>query len=131
VPKILENLHPINITSDKSEPVFPAPVDELWFKESDTEEEKECVKKAHATDLAFILSRQDSDTKSFWTVFNQNTSSKEMAQTTVGYLPIILAPAHRFETLNAVVRRCLHISKQFGQQYTVLTVDQALYCKKG
>jgi len=72
VPKILEDLHPINITSGKSEPVFPAPVDELWFKESDSEEEKECVKKAHATDLAFILSRQDSDTKSSWTVFNQN-----------------------------------------------------------
>jgi len=87
------------------------------------------VKNAHATDLAFILSRQDSDMKSSWTVFNQNISSKEMEQTTVGYLPIALAPVHHFEMLNTVVRRCLHISKQFGQLYTVLTVDQALYCK--
>ena len=59
---VLEDLHPINITSGKSEPVFPAPVNEVWFKEPDIEEEKECVKKAQATDLAFFMSRQDSDT---------------------------------------------------------------------
>ena len=74
VPNVLEDLHPINITSGKSEPVFAAPVDEVWFKEPDIKEEKECVKKAQATDLALFMSCQDSDTKPSWTVFNQNIS---------------------------------------------------------
>jgi len=54
-------------------------------KEPDIEEEKECVKKAQATDLAFFMSRQDSDTKPSWTVFNQNISSSEAEQTTYEY----------------------------------------------
>jgi len=44
-------------------------------------------------------------------------------------LPIILAPAHELDTLNTVVKRCLTISAHFGQEHTVLTVDQALYCR--
>ena len=54
-------------------------------------------------------------------------SSEEREQTAVGYLPIILAPAHEFDTLNTVVKRCMAISSRFGQEHTVITVDQALY----
>jgi hypothetical protein len=44
-------------------------------------------------------------------------------------LLIILAPAHEMDTLNTVVKKCIAISSHFGQEHTVLTVDQALYCK--
>ena len=42
-------------------------------------------------------------------------------------MPIILAPAHEFDTLNTVVKRCMAISSRFGQEHTVITVGQALY----
>jgi hypothetical protein len=51
------------------------------------------------------------------------------SQTSIGYLPILIAPAHEFDTLNTVVKRCLAISARFGQEHTVITVGQALYCK--
>ena len=44
-------------------------------------------------------------------------------------MPIIQAPAHDMDTLNTVVRRCMYVTSKLGQQYTVLTVDQALYYK--
>ena len=78
--------------------------------------------------MAFFLQRQDSG-KGSWTVFNQSLSSDEPEQTAAGYLPMILAPAHEYDTLNTVVRRCMSISAQCGQEHTVITVDQALYCK--
>ena len=36
-------------------------------------------------------------------------------------------PAHDFDTLNTVVKRCMAISSRFGQEHIVITVDQALY----
>ena len=72
--------------------------------------------------------RQDASSKLFWTVFNLSISTEDTEQTTVGYLPIILAPAHELDTLNTVVRKCMAISSHFGQQHTVITVDQALFC---
>jgi hypothetical protein len=49
----------------------------------------------------------------------------------VGYLPITLAPAHVYNILNTVIRRFLTISASHGQEYTVNTVDQALYPRLG
>lgn len=62
-------------------------------------------------------------------MFHQSISSNDPEQTSVGYLPIILAPAHELDTLNTVVKRCMSISSHFGQKYTVITLDQALYCR--
>ncbi len=56
-------------------------------------------------------------------------STESTAITTVGYMPIIQAPAHELDTLNTIVRRCMYISSQLEQEYTVLTVDQASYFK--
>jgi hypothetical protein len=44
-------------------------------------------------------------------------------------MPIIQAPVHEMDTLNTVVKKCMHVATVLGQQYTVITVDQALYCK--
>ena len=37
-------------------------------------------------------------------------------------MPIIQAPAHEIDTLNTIVKRCMYISEQLGQTYTVSTV---------
>ncbi|XP_063763531.1 uncharacterized protein LOC134880508 [Eleginops maclovinus] len=127
VPDVLENLHHVNVHSATSKPVFTSHVNKTWFTRP--KGDSECVKQAQATDMAFFLRRQDSEPKPSWTVFNQSVSSKEPEQTAVGYLPIVLAPAHEYDTLNTVVKRCMAISSHFGQEHTVITVDQALYCK--
>ena len=102
-----------------------SPVDEACF--SKAEENNAYARQAKSTDLAFFLRRQDPEIEPSWTVFNQSLSSEEREQTAVGYLPIILAPVHEFDTLNTVVKICMAISSRFGQEHIVITVDQALY----
>ncbi|KAJ8874113.1 hypothetical protein PR048_024954 [Dryococelus australis] len=92
-----------------------------WFNEEDND----CSKQAEATDLAFFLSHQDSDKRPSWAVFNQS-SSVNPEQTAAGYLPVILAPAHELDTINTVVNKCMSISSHFGQEHTVITLDEAL-----
>ena len=89
----------------------------------------DCVRQSNATDMAFILRRQSSDVKERWTAFNQLVSSQNPEQISVGYLPIILSPAHEMGTLNTVVRRCLVTAEHFQQEHVAITVDQALFCK--
>ena len=62
-------------------------------------------------------------------MFNQKLTTRMRSQTCIGYLPILIAPAHEFDTLNTVAKRCLAISARFGQEHIVINVDQALYCK--
>ena len=49
--------------------------------------------------------------------------------TNVGYLPMILAPAHEIDTLHTVVVYCEYINGYLGFENIVLTVDEALFCK--
>ena len=67
--------------------------------------------------------------KQGWTHYNQERSDTDPPQTTVGYLPLILAPAHELDTLNTVIQRCKFVAELLGQIYVVLTVYEALYCK--
>ena len=100
-----------------------SPVDEACF--SKAEEDNEYARQAKATDLAFFLRHQDPEIKPSWTVFYQSLSSEEREQTAVGYLPIILAPAHEFDTFQE------HRSEEMHDNILTLwaghTVDQALY----
>ena len=105
MPTVLEKLHHVSISPGRDKPVFTSPVDEACF--SKAEEDNEYARQTKATDLAFFLRRQDPEIKPSWTVFNQSLSSEEREQTAVGYLPIIIAPAHEFDTLNTVVKRCM------------------------
>ena len=79
--------------------------------------------------------RSEGVIRSGWTEFNQSLSLGEVGDkfghevTMVGYMPIIQAPAHEMDTLNTVVKKCMHVATVLGQQYTIITVDQALYCK--
>ena len=84
------------------------------------------AKKAKAKDLAFVMTRQNETPKCTWTSFNKKHSTIHTEKTTTGYLPIIQAPANDLDTLNAVVRRILHIAQSLGQKFLVLTVDEGL-----
>ena len=64
-----------------------------------------------------------------WTEFNQQNNPNCFSEITIGHMPMILNPAHEYDTLNLVVRRCMTIASHFEQEHTVLTVDQQLFCK--
>ena len=59
--------------------------------------------------------------------FNRVQSTPSPELTSIGYLPIVQAPAHELDTLHTVVLRCKQVARQLGQHYVVITVDQALY----
>lgn len=48
---------------------------------------------------------------------------------TVASTPILLAKADDPDKIYTVLSRCKYISESMGQQYMVVTFDQALYCK--
>ena len=125
IPEILEKLSPVDIKEGTSHLEFALPVNPTLFKSFGDES----TKAANATDLAVLLARQELDDKPGWTVFNQKHSSTNPEVTSVGYMPIILAPAHELNTLNTVVTQCMAISAHFNQEYTVITVGQALHPK--
>lgn len=75
------------------------------------------------------MSRQDQLIKPGWSEFNQKHSDSDPVQTVIGYMPIILAPAHETDTLNTVVERCKYVAESLGQKHVVLTADEALYCR--
>ena len=127
VPEILQNVASVSICEGKTKPVFRKPVSMDLFESN--KEQSEVQRISEATDHAFFVHRQERALKPGWTSFNQNYSTTDPTETSIGHMPIILAPAHEFDTLNTVIRRCMYVSEHFGQAYTVITVDQALYCK--
>jgi len=49
-------------------------------------------------DTTFFLESQNEDPKSSWTSFNERNSKTDPEVSTVGYMPIILAPAYDVNT---------------------------------
>ena len=82
---------------------------------------------ATAKDMAFLLKRRSENPKRGWSMYNQNISDCSMEVTTVGYMPVVLSPAHEYQTFNTVVKHCKYISEKLGQKYVVITVDEQLY----
>ena len=68
-------------------------------------------------DTAFFLKRQKEDPKSGWTSLNEKHSKADPEVSTVGYMPIILAPAHDVNTLNSVVQRIVQVVESFNQKH--------------
>ena len=91
------------------------------------------VSKDHESkDFACILSRLqqvDDQHVPAWTGFNQIMSAGSKPLTTVAVMPILPAPAHEMDTIMTVLLRCKQISNKLGQPSTVVTFDEALYCK--
>ena len=100
---------------------------EEWFQQ--TEQSTGILEASSACDITFLLSRQEVDEqRPSWTSFNQShCKSPDPPRTTVGYMPIILAPAHQLSTRNTLVLRALHVARSLGDNYAVETVDQTIY----
>lgn len=127
VPEIMEAILPAAISEGKTEPRSTDKTKSEWFSET---LENPSLNLSMEKDMAFFISRQgDSESRVGWTHFNQTLTDENQEITSVGYMPIIQAPAHDLDTLNTVVRRCKHVASALGQQYIVLTVDEALFGK--
>ena len=101
VPEKMNAILPAYIREGTAEPYFKEDVKEEWFKQPI--EDCPSALKAEATDMTFFHKRQNKDTNSGWTSFNEKHSETDSEVSTVGYMPIILAPAHDVDTLNTVV----------------------------
>ena len=127
VPEIMNEVFPADIVEGRAEPVSLTDVERDWY--STSTESTPSVLKGMASDMAFHVTRQEEGNQTGWTNFNQMNSVVAPEMTSVGYMPIIQAPAHEMDTLNTVVKRCRHVANVLGQSHVVLTVDEALFCK--
>ena len=125
VPDEVDTILPACIREGTAEPQFKEDVKEEWFKQP----MQNCPQaiQAEATDTAFFFKRRNEELKSGWTSFNEKHSGTDPEVSTVGYMPIVLAPAHDVNTLNTVVQRIMQVAESFNQKHVVLTVDQALF----
>ena len=128
-PSDLHQLEPVNIVNEKPEPVFPIVTKESWYKP-----DRRLIDDAFKKDLAWILTRMaqqrpEVQTIPGWTGFNQALSKSDEKPTVVGPLPIVNAPAHEFETLWTVILKCQAMTHLRHGLYSVITLDEALYCK--
>ena len=111
----MEVLSSANMPSKKPNPVFPEQVNESLFEEMANDS---CASMAKAADMAFNQVHHSSASEaSSWTVFNEKHTSTDPPITTVGYMPIIQAPAHEYDTLYMTVNRCMQVSAHLGQEY--------------
>ena len=61
--------------------------------------------------------------------YNHVVSTFESETISVGHMLIIPAPADDMNTVCTVLDRYKVITERFGQTYTVILFDQALYCR--
>ena len=127
VPGTLTSLIHSNVVEGVSKPPYGEQVQQLWY--SPVQNLGHAEAKATAMEMAFLFKRNATTPKQGWTHFNQQHSEIEPHQTTIGYMPLILSPAHQLDTLNTVIQRCKYTAESLGQKYVVLTVDEALFCK--
>ena len=98
-----------------------------WFTEGGDPNPHQVL--AEAKDIVFQMKRRTEYPKRGWSQYNQQMSDRDPESTTIGYMPIILSPAHEYDTLNTVIIRCKHVAESLGQPYVVLTADEALFCR--
>jgi hypothetical protein len=96
IPPELDMIVPTNVPEGKSVPLFDENV------EIETFNTKEDARVAAATDMAFQIIRNGKECPQTWSAFNQALSKCDPDLTTVGYMPLIQAPAQDFYTLNTV-----------------------------
>lgn len=102
VPKSIDRIEQTEVKT--SNPVFLKAIKTTWFESADCDKE-ECF--AQATDLAFNILRYSGIIKSGWTGFNQKLFQGEALHVPqVGYIPILVAPAHEIDSCKEVYACC-------------------------
>lgn len=117
---------------DKQEPRFDGPVNQLWYTASNPlnfEGMPKPMLESRVEDLVFVTTRSESEEKIGWTEFNRKETNSNLDVSAMGFLPLILNPAHEFSTLHCVLLRCISLADKLGKKHIVLTADQAVYCK--
>lgn len=106
VPDVLADVVSVQVGEKIAEPTTFADLD--WFADSECDQAIEAV----AKDTAFFLKRQGSQetAEKGWTHFNQVNSKVSPEVTSIGYMPIIQAPAHEYNTLHTVLR-CKYVAR--------------------
>ena len=127
VPQIIGKTFPVKVFLENKKSPFQHAVTVGDFKM--TEEHTAESKRSVALDQSFFLNRHASEEKPGWTDFNRRICHNNPNQMLIGHMRIILAPAHEYDTLNTVIKRCVAVSEYFKEKHTVITGDQALYCK--
>ena len=128
LPKQIHELEEI-VVKKKPEPVNQE-AKEDWYQS-----DKNKIKESNKKELSWLLGRLSQQRPELqkipgWSGFNQLTTGKELPEVTiVGPLPIVNAPAHEYETLWTVLRRCQAMTALRGGIYTVVTMDEGLYNK--
>lgn len=132
----MKALEEINAVYEVHMPVTaPAPTfhgSEIKYDTIFTDQGSHDTDSSRERDAAWLFSRSRSTNEQRvpgWTEFNSVMSSNTQPVTNAGFLPMINQPAHEYDTLYTVLIRCMNISKFLNLSHTVITVDQALYCK--
>lgn len=127
VPNALFDLNAVDDYLENTEPKFSSEISIEWYGTTIVSKE---VIDARLHNIAFAVSRSKTENNYVgWTEFQRNRSDESFDISAMGYMPLILNPAHEIDTLNAVLVRCIGIADRLGKRHIVLTTDQALYCK--
>ena len=56
-------------------------------------------------------------------------SEDSVKKTTVGYMPLLNVPADDYNMSNILFRRCMYVDFLLQNPYTIIGVDQTLFCR--
>ena len=77
-----------------------------------------------------LSNRKDSDLQlvASWSDFNSSVTFSS-PESVIGYLPVIPSSPTEAATVYELLNRSCALSAKLGQSYTIITLDQAIYCK--
>ncbi len=107
IPEEFNQLESADVPAEKPKPMFSQPLTTEWLDTSEPSDDY-CAN-YRTRDLVWILARLHHSQQQKipgWTPFNQVLSTNTDLKTTIGYLPIIPAPAHDLDTVLTVLLRC-------------------------
>ena len=113
--------------NDGQLPFFDVEIQQEWYKSENT-----ILNQAKARDMSWLLCRmEDPDHQRIpaWTGFNHVVSQYESEVTRIGHMPILPVPADDMDTIYTVIARCKYIAELLNISHTIMTFDQALYCR--
>ena len=132
VPKVLGKVEEVSVPIVKDPP--PSNVTLDTFDTTSTEHLEHVPR---AKDMAFVLVRTQmtgneriKNHNANWTTMNQYQSRQKLiTKTEVGFMPLLHAPADDYSSLYTIFRRAIHVNDLLGNDYAMVIIDQALFCR--
>ena len=117
----------------------------VLFKSAGSEEnsgESDQKKKAVDLDMAWVFARicpskpfsvtlkpLEKQSVPGWSAFNALISTNEPDITNIGYCPVIPSPPTEYSTVYTVMKTVQKMMRRLNQKHSVITFDEAIYCK--